>query len=93
MSGLCSCQTRCVFIARSTKFDIHEYRIMEQFCSPVDDEDMRDDLCNAIHSGNDPIPRPELSGVYHDRWHKTESGWHITQRTLRHDHQKRYLSQ
>jgi hypothetical protein len=46
------------------------------------------------HQGaNDPTPRPVLSGVYHDRWHKTPSGWHITQRTLRHDHQKPYLSQ
>jgi SnoaL-like domain len=43
--------------------------------------------------GNDPTPRPVLSGVYHDRWHKTENGWHITSRTLRHDHQKPYLSQ
>jgi hypothetical protein len=42
---------------------------------------------------NDPTPRPVLSGVYHDRWQKTPSGWHITQRTLRHDHQKPYLSQ
>lgn len=31
-----------------TKFDIHEYRIMERFCNSVDDDDMRDDLCNAI---------------------------------------------
>jgi hypothetical protein len=30
------------------KFDIHEYRIMERFCYSVDDEDMREDLCNAI---------------------------------------------
>jgi SnoaL-like domain len=43
--------------------------------------------------GTDPTPRPVLSGVYHDRWHKTPSGWHITQRPLRHDHQKPYLSQ
>jgi hypothetical protein len=33
-----------------------------------------------------------LSGVYHDRWHKTSSGWQLTQRTLRHDHQQPYLS-
>ena len=43
--------------------------------------------------GTDPTPRPVLSGVYHDHWRKTESGWHITHRTLRHDHQKPYLSQ
>jgi hypothetical protein len=29
-------------------FDIHEYSIMERFCLSVDDEDMRDDLCDAI---------------------------------------------
>jgi hypothetical protein len=31
------------------KFEINEYRIMERFCSSVDDEDMREDLYNAIH--------------------------------------------
>jgi Uncharacterised protein family (UPF0158) len=30
------------------KFEINEYRIMERFCLSVEDEDMRDDLCNAI---------------------------------------------
>ena len=28
--------------------DIHEYRIMERFCSSIEDDDMRDDLCQAI---------------------------------------------
>jgi len=42
--------------------------------------------------GHDPTPRPVLSGVYHDRWHKTQRGWPITQRTLRHDHHTPYLS-
>ena len=46
------------------------------------------------HQGaHDPTPRPVLSGVYHDHWHKTQCGWQFTQRTLRHDHQKPYLSQ
>jgi hypothetical protein len=30
------------------RFEIHEYSIMERFCLSVDDEDIRDDLCNAI---------------------------------------------
>ena len=30
------------------RFEIHEYQIMEQFCLSVDDEDLRDDLCDAI---------------------------------------------
>ena len=30
------------------QFEIHEYQIMERFCLSVDDEDIRDDLCNAI---------------------------------------------
>jgi hypothetical protein len=30
------------------RFEIHEYSIMERFCLLVDDEDIRDDLCNAI---------------------------------------------
>ena len=36
------------YLPLPSKFDIHEYRIMERFCRSVDDEDMRDDLCNAI---------------------------------------------
>lgn len=36
------------YLPLPTKFDIHEYRIMERFCRSVEDDDMRDDLCNAI---------------------------------------------
>ncbi|ETX00369.1 nuclear transport factor 2 family protein [Candidatus Entotheonella palauensis] len=45
------------------------------------------------HQGtDDAAPRPVLSGVYHDRWRKTRSGWQIAQRTLHHDHRRPYLS-
>jgi len=37
------------YLPLPTKFDIHEYSIMERFCLSVDDDDMWDDLCNAIH--------------------------------------------
>jgi hypothetical protein len=30
------------------RFEINEYRMMERFCFSVDDENMRDDLCDAI---------------------------------------------
>ncbi len=30
------------------RFEINEYQIMERFCLSVDDEDMREDLCDAI---------------------------------------------
>jgi hypothetical protein len=30
------------------RFEIHEYRIMERFCLSMDDDDLRDDLCDAI---------------------------------------------
>jgi hypothetical protein len=36
------------YLELPTKFDIHEYRIMERFCLSVDNDDMRDKLCNAI---------------------------------------------
>jgi len=36
------------YLPLPTKFDIHEYRIMERFCDSVNDDDIRDDLCNAI---------------------------------------------
>ncbi len=45
------------------------------------------------HQGaNDPVPRPVLTGVYHDHWQKTDRGWQLTQRSLRHDHHHPYLS-
>jgi hypothetical protein len=30
------------------RFEINEYQIMERFCLSIDDEDMREDLCEAI---------------------------------------------
>src|SRR4029450_13544209 len=30
------------------RLEIHEYQIMERFCLSVDDDDLRDDLCDAI---------------------------------------------
>jgi hypothetical protein len=36
------------YLPLPTKFDIHEYSIMERFCLSVDDDDLRDDLCDAI---------------------------------------------
>src|ERR1043166_1668842 len=30
------------------RFEIHEYSIMERFCLSVDNDDLRDDLCDAI---------------------------------------------
>jgi hypothetical protein len=36
------------YLQLSDQFEIHEYSIMERFCLSIDDEDMRDDLCDAI---------------------------------------------
>ncbi len=36
------------YVPLPDRFEINEYRIMERFCLSVDDEDMRDDLCDAI---------------------------------------------
>ena len=36
------------YLPLADRFEINEYRIMERFCLSVDDEDIRDDLCNAI---------------------------------------------
>src|SRR6266446_5962586 len=30
------------------RFEINEYRMMERFCLSVDEDDLRDDLCDAI---------------------------------------------
>jgi hypothetical protein len=30
------------------RFEVNEYRIMERFCHSVDDDDLREDLCDAI---------------------------------------------
>lgn len=37
------------FIALPTKFDIHEWGIMEEFSNSVESEGTRNDLLNAIH--------------------------------------------
>jgi len=37
------------FIELPSKFDIHEWSIMERFCSSVEDPDQREQLLNAIH--------------------------------------------
>jgi len=36
------------YLPLPNRFDIHEYSIMERFCLSVEDDDMCDDLCNAI---------------------------------------------
>ena len=36
------------FVQLPDKFDIHEYAIMERFCSNVDDDALRQELLNAI---------------------------------------------
>ena len=36
------------YLPLPTKFDIHEYSIMERFCLSIEDDDIGDDLCNAI---------------------------------------------
>jgi Uncharacterised protein family (UPF0158) len=30
------------------RFEINEYRLMERFCLSIEDDDMQEDLCNAI---------------------------------------------
>ena len=36
------------YLPLPTKFDIHEYSIMERFCLSIEDDDICDDLCHAI---------------------------------------------
>ncbi len=36
------------YLPLPTKFDIHEYNIMERFCLSIEDDDISNDLCNAI---------------------------------------------
>ena len=36
------------YVPLPDRFEIHEYNIMERFCLSVDNDDMRDDLCDAI---------------------------------------------
>lgn len=37
------------YIALPSKFEIHEWEIMKQFCLSVDDKDVSESLMNAIH--------------------------------------------
>ncbi len=41
-------------------------------------------------NATDTAPRPTLSGVYDDQWHKTQDGWRLVCRTLRHDQSTPY---
>lgn len=36
------------YLPLPTKFDIHEYSIMERFCRSIEDDDICEELCNAI---------------------------------------------
>jgi len=36
------------YLTLPTQFDIHEYRIIERFCLSLDDDDLRDQMLNAI---------------------------------------------
>src|SRR5947209_7313593 len=36
------------WLALPSKFDIHEYHIMEEFCLDVEDETLREDLLDAL---------------------------------------------
>lgn len=60
------------FVSLPTKFDIHEYRIMEKFCYFVDDEDISDSLSRAIRGSG--AFRRFKDGVYRfdiqDDWYK-----------------------
>jgi len=37
------------YIALPSKFEVHEWEIMKQFCLSVDDKDISESLMNAIH--------------------------------------------
>jgi hypothetical protein len=54
------------------RFEINEYQIMERFCLSVDDEDIRDELCDAIR-GRGAFrrfkDRMQLYGMV-EEWHR-----------------------
>jgi hypothetical protein len=58
------------YLPLPTKFDIHEYRIMERFCYSVDDNDMQDDLCNAIQGRGAFRYFKELIVRFHHKYDK-----------------------
>lgn len=39
------------FVPLPDKFEIHEYSIMERFCYSVENDDLQEELLNAIHGG------------------------------------------
>lgn len=59
------------FVPLPDKFEIHEYSIMERFCLSMEDDDLQDDLLNAIrgrgafHRFKDIIHRKEIQ----DDWY------------------------
>jgi len=63
------------YLPLPSKFDVHEYRIMEKFCFSVQDEEICETLCNAIRGRGafrrfkDCIYRFEIA----DDWYKYRS--------------------
>jgi hypothetical protein len=64
------------FLSLPKKYDIHEYRIMEDFCHSVRDRQIAEDLCNTIHGKGafrrfrDAIQRLKME----DEWYKYRDG-------------------
>lgn len=64
------------FLSLPTKYDIDEYKIMEDFCRAVEDGDICEDLCNSIHGKGafsrfrNVIERYKME----DEWYKYRDG-------------------
>ncbi|MBE9144826.1 nuclear transport factor 2 family protein [Planktothrix mougeotii] len=42
-------------------------------------------LLLTVQFGDEPQPRVKLTGVYHDRWKRSDGGWLLVYRALSHD--------
>ena len=49
------------FISLPDKFEIHEYSIMERFCFSIENDDLQEELLNAIRGGSKTIFRYSLT--------------------------------
>jgi hypothetical protein len=66
------------YLSLPSKWDVHEWDIMREFCESLDDEEMRDDLLDAIHGSGafrmfkDRIHRYNIQ----NDWYRYRNGGH-----------------
>jgi ketosteroid isomerase-like protein len=66
---------------RTGRFASRHYQTGVLFDELTSDSATSRTMVLVTHQGiADPAPRPTVSGVYHDRWRRTQTGWQLAHR-------------